>query len=220
MVQVLLTPWLISKFGEKSALIFGLWVYMIYMMNYGLGLVTSPAGAYANSLIQDVSRVNYPAISSIKSTLSAGNEQGQILGAISAIQSMASGAGPFLFSYLYNLSLGDNPPFPPRFIWLVAVGIMATAVAMAFTVPDPRIVRKRQDRWKEQGLTVLQMQVQEDEYTRLKQLRRMERFARQSFGLGDHRHLEIHRRLIAHVQTMQRSASSDSRGKDALQAER
>ena len=30
-VQVLITPWMINKFGEKSALIFGLFVYIIYM---------------------------------------------------------------------------------------------------------------------------------------------------------------------------------------------
>ena len=62
---------MINKFGEKSALIFGLFVYIIYMANYGFGIITNPQGAYVNSLIQDVSRVNYPAISSIKSTIAA-----------------------------------------------------------------------------------------------------------------------------------------------------
>ena len=28
---MLITPWMINKFGEKSALIFGLFVYIIYM---------------------------------------------------------------------------------------------------------------------------------------------------------------------------------------------
>ena len=211
-VQVLITPWLINKFGEKSALIFGLFVYIIYMANYGFGVITNPQGAYVNSLIQDVSRVNYPAISSIKSTLSAGNEQGQILGAISAIQSMAGGVGPFIFATLYDISLGENAPFPPRFIWLVGCFIMAGSVAMAFTVPDPRIMRDRQNRWKAEGLTALQIKTQEAEHTRLKDLRRMERYARKSFGSGDQRHAEIYRRLIAHVQKMQRRGSGNNGG--------
>ena len=134
-VQVLLTPWLIAKAGEKSTVIVGLSVYIVYMAMYATETVHDPTGAYVNSLIQDVSNVNYPAISSIKSTLSVGNEQGQILGAISAIQSMAGGVGPFIFATLYDISLGENAPFPPRFIWLVGCFIMAGSVAMAFTVP-------------------------------------------------------------------------------------
>ena len=42
---------------------------------YGGGLVHDAPTAYAASLIQDVANVNYPAISSIKSTLCTGDEQ-------------------------------------------------------------------------------------------------------------------------------------------------
>jgi hypothetical protein len=41
--------------------------------------VATANGAYLNSLIQDISNVNYPAISSVKSTLCSGDEQGQVL---------------------------------------------------------------------------------------------------------------------------------------------
>ena len=147
-VQVLLTPWLIAKAGEKSTVIVGLSVYIVYMAMYATETVHDPTGAYVNSLIQDVSNVNYPAISSIKSTLSAGNEQGQILGAISAIQSLASGIGPAIFQGLFSVSLEEGAPFRPSFVWWVGIFIMGTAVLLAFTVPDPRHARAEQERAK------------------------------------------------------------------------
>ena len=44
-----------------------------------------------------------PAITAIKSTLAAGNEQGQIIGAISAVQAIAGGLGPAMFNGLYSM---------------------------------------------------------------------------------------------------------------------
>eukprot|EP01052_Picozoa_sp_SAG31_P024428 SAG31_NODE_2078_length_6499_cov_2.182344_2_plen_583_part_00 len=176
-VQIIVTPLVIQKFGEKNALIFGLAIYMLcvyilisplmfidcsktvhqcslpchrlifllllstscaqsrYMYLYASETIKSPTGAYINSLIQDISNVNYPAISAIKSTLSAGDEQGQILGALSAIQSLAGGLGPFLFSALFTESLKPHAPITPAAIWYVGVGIMFFALVLAASVP-------------------------------------------------------------------------------------
>jgi DHA1 family tetracycline resistance protein-like MFS transporter len=213
-VQAGLTPWLIGRLGEKYAIIIGLSVYIVYMTMYGSQAIQTPNAAYLNSLVQDVSRVSYPAISSIKSTLSAGNEQGQILGAISAIQSMASGIGPFVFAGLFEISLEDDAPWKPSDVWFVGVAIMACAVLVTFTVPDPRAARVRQERDKQQGHNPLQVQIVEDERgaerARFDELKRMNHFARFNFGANDPRYVEIHRRLVDHVAAMQRQLQLDA----------
>lgn len=99
---MLLTPYVIARFGEKWTVVGGLSIFIFYCLGYATATVHTPEGAYVASLIQDVSNVNYPAITSIKSTLSAGNEQGQIIGAISSIQAIAGGLGP-------AVRAGDRP---------------------------------------------------------------------------------------------------------------
>ena len=120
-VQVFITPVLIARAGEKATVVLGLSVYMVYMLLYATEVVNTPSKAYLNSLIQDISNVNYPAISSIKSTLCAGNEQGQVLGSLSAVQNLASGIGPFLFSGIFSVSLEKNATLPVSTMWCVGL---------------------------------------------------------------------------------------------------
>jgi hypothetical protein len=109
-VQVLLTPYVIARFGEKWTVVGGLSVFILYCLGYASNTVNTPTKAYYASLIQDVSNVNYPAITSIKSTLSAGNEQGQIIGAISSIQAIAGGLGPAVRVKSMNGPAANNYP--------------------------------------------------------------------------------------------------------------
>ena len=68
-VQILLTPVLIEKAGEKSTVVIGLSVYVVYMLLYATELADTPSKAYANSLIQDIRYDNIPAILSRTSGL-------------------------------------------------------------------------------------------------------------------------------------------------------
>ena len=80
--------------------------------------------------------MNYPAIAAIKSTLAAGNGQGQIIGAISAVQALASGFGPALFNNLYSCSLDADLQatlpaalsFTPPAVWWTGVLLMSASV--------------------------------------------------------------------------------------------
>ena len=65
--------------------VLGLLVFLGYCLGYCSGLARSDAAVYALTLIQDVSYVIFPAINSLKSTLSGGEEQGQVLGAVSPV---------------------------------------------------------------------------------------------------------------------------------------
>ena len=92
----------------------GLSIAVLYTLGFALGLVKSIPLAYAITVIQDVSYgkvaadillsmdsttaltsafhiVIYPAINSLKSQLSASNEQGQVLGSVTALQKLADG---------------------------------------------------------------------------------------------------------------------------------
>ena len=67
----------------------------------------------------------------------------QILGALSAIQSLAGGLGPFLFSALFTWSLKPGAPLAPASIWYVGIVIMAFALMLAVTVPASQSQLKR-----------------------------------------------------------------------------
>ena len=62
-VQIFLTPVLIEKAGEKSTVVIGLSVYILYMLMYATELADTPSKAYANSLIQDIRCDDFPIVS-------------------------------------------------------------------------------------------------------------------------------------------------------------
>ena len=45
---------------------------------------------------------------------------------------------------VFSISLETDAPFEPSMIWWLGVAIMACAVALACTVPDPRVLRAAQ----------------------------------------------------------------------------
>ena len=47
---------------------------------------------------------------------------------------------------VFSVSLEDDAPFRPSMIWWIGISIMLCAVAMACTVPDPRLLRAGQHR--------------------------------------------------------------------------
>ena len=78
---------------------------------------------------------NDGAINSLKSQLSSSDEQGQVLGAVSAIQSLGSGSGPFVFSWLFGCMLLVGSP---TIVWWVAAALTFLSVILAVTVPNHR----------------------------------------------------------------------------------
>jgi DHA1 family tetracycline resistance protein-like MFS transporter len=144
LANAVIAPIMIARCGEKRTLIAGLIGYVCYLWAYAGGWVDTASTAYVASLIQDIANVAYPAISSIKSTLCAGNEQGQILGAISAVQALAAGVGPFLFNGMFSLSIDADFKqemlsthgwsIEPRDVYWVAIAVMAIGVLLALTV--------------------------------------------------------------------------------------
>lgn len=80
--------------------------------------------------------------------LCTGDEQGQILGSISAVQALGSAVGPFIFNQLFAFALqGDKFPstlpsdkaiqhwFGVFDLYWVGIAIFMLALALAFTVP-------------------------------------------------------------------------------------
>lgn len=149
-----------------------------------------------------------PAITAIKSTLAAGNEQGQIIGAISAVQGIAGGLGPAVFNGLYSMSLDDafKAGLPlwlatlaaPATVWWTGAALMMASVLLALTVPDPRPLRAQQEREKDPTYNPVRESLRIQGVARLTSLEKMDRYALKEFGHFSGEYQEIHRRLVLH----------------------
>ena len=97
-----------------------------------------------------IGMVNFPTVSSMKSQKCSPAEQGQVLGSISAVQSLSMCVGPLIFNNLYALTTGQKGiafmkehwhfVIPERWVWYVGGTMMFTAVCVATSLPDPRDV--------------------------------------------------------------------------------
>lgn len=101
LVQVALIKPLLDTIGERATVVLGLAFNFGWMAGYGF-FITTPMEVYVFGAISAISQINYPAISAIKSMLCSAEEQGQILGALAGVQSIAFGVGPFIFNSLFS----------------------------------------------------------------------------------------------------------------------
>ena len=153
-------------------------------------------------MVQDVSYVIFPAINSLKSTLSSGDEQGQVLGAVNAVQSLGTGLGPFIFNWVFANSLRAGHPSA---VWWVGALFTAVSVVLAFLVPDHRRHAKQLDGKAGGGIEVLlALLAASDSGGGEAAARRTELMgfvlqARDEYGERDPRYLEIRSRLAKMV---------------------
>eukprot|EP01052_Picozoa_sp_SAG31_P007338 SAG31_NODE_349_length_17243_cov_7.408248_13_plen_161_part_00 len=105
-----------------------------YGTNREIVCINSVPTVYTATVVQDISYVIFPAINSLKSKLSSKDEQGQVLGAVNAVQSLGTGLGPLIFNWVFEISLEHNPAM----VWWVGVFFTGMSVLLAAFVPDPR----------------------------------------------------------------------------------
>ena len=89
---VLYNP-LIRFLGERRVIILGLFINFLFFVGY-LFLVTSLVWVFLFTAVGMVGMVNFPTVSSMKSQKCSPAEQGQVLGSLSAIQSLSICIGP------------------------------------------------------------------------------------------------------------------------------
>lgn len=120
-------------FGERRALLAGL----------GFGLISflimafAPTGTWflASIPVMALWGIAGPATMALMSRLVGANEQGQLQGANSSVQSIAQLLGPSLFSGVFAYFIGKNAPFElPGAPFLVAAGFLVLALIIAMSV--------------------------------------------------------------------------------------
>lgn len=97
---------LIPKLGEKRSALFGCLVSILAIAGYGLA--ESGVAIYIIIFFGSLGGIMTPALQGIVSLSVGDDEQGEIQGSLSSMQSIASGVGPLLFTFVYGLYVDDQ----------------------------------------------------------------------------------------------------------------
>jgi hypothetical protein len=150
-ISAIVIMWLLYKpllrcLGERGCIIMGLCVNFGYFLGYLL-VVSNLTWVFIFTVLGMLGIVNYPSISSVKSQKCSPAEQGQVLGSLSAIQSLSICIGPLIFNNSYALTTNSHGKewmkhtlgfiVPEKAIWYLGLVITFAAMCVSFTVPDP-----------------------------------------------------------------------------------
>jgi len=129
-VQGGLTGAVISRFGEKRALVFGMalscFCYLLY------GLANQGWMFYAIIAFGSIAGVATPALQALISHQIPLNEQGAVQGALTSLQSLTGIAGPVLATHLFGFFISDAAPLHiPGAAFYFGSMLVATAVVVA-----------------------------------------------------------------------------------------
>lgn len=99
-VQAVLMQPLLLLFGDKGTLLVSQIASGLKWA--GIALVATKTQVYAAEVVGSLAFLALPTISSLKSNAVGAHEQGALQGALSGVQSLASGIGPIVFWQLYR----------------------------------------------------------------------------------------------------------------------
>ncbi|MBR0713723.1 TCR/Tet family MFS transporter [Bradyrhizobium liaoningense] len=137
-VQGLAIGPIVRALGERKALLLGLSCGAIGFVIFG----SAPTGAlsWLGIPVMSLWGVSGAAIQSLMTRLVAPDQQGQLQGATSSVQSVSQLVGPFLFTLTFAYFIGGSAPLHlPGAPFLLAALLMVVAVAIAiWTLADHR----------------------------------------------------------------------------------
>lgn len=106
--MVLFRP-MMAVVGPKHTIMFAITVNFLYFLAYAVGFVDSWMRVYGMIAFGTFGYVAYPAITMIKSQKCDADEQGRVMGALSAAMQLANGIGVLFFSHTYAWLLKMHP---------------------------------------------------------------------------------------------------------------
>jgi len=121
---------IVKRLGERKALLFGLVFGAIGFFIYG----AAPTGLWfcAGIPVMALWGVSGAATQALMTQQVAADQQGQLQGATSSVQSISQMIGPFLFTLIFAFFIGDHAPFKlPGAPFLLAGGLIALALMIA-----------------------------------------------------------------------------------------
>lgn len=130
LVQGGLTGRIVSKIGERKAIIFGLLIGSLTFLAYGLS--TQSWMLYVAIIFGSIGGIAGPAMQSIITKLVSPTEQGAVQGIIASIQSVVAILGPLLATNLFGYFTSAAAPLKlPGAAFLAASALVAIAALMA-----------------------------------------------------------------------------------------
>jgi DHA1 family tetracycline resistance protein-like MFS transporter len=129
--QMLLPRLIVPKLGDRRTAAFGLSVFSITLMLYGL--VQASWQMYVVLVIAQFGFIGIPALMSLTSNYATGAAQGELFGLIVAVATGAEVVAPLIGSWLFTeFSVRDGKVFLPGLPYFVAAAILAASVIGAY----------------------------------------------------------------------------------------
>ena len=121
---------IVKRLGERNALLLGFAFGSIGFFIYG----AAPTGLLfcVGIPVMSLWGVSGAATQALMTREVAADQQGQLQGATSSVQSISQMLGPFLFTLIFAFFIGDHAPFKlPGAPFLLAAGLIALALVIA-----------------------------------------------------------------------------------------
>jgi MFS family permease len=123
---------LIEGMGEKRVLVLSFLSGILH--NFLYGAARSKATIYVAMMFSQVTKLNVPLLSSFASRGASASEQGQIQGALFAVNSIAYCVGPLIMEAVYQ-STEHAPQYGPGFMFIFASGLYAVGTICVAFIP-------------------------------------------------------------------------------------
>jgi len=127
---------IVARLGERRVLLgglaFGVAAFLVY------GLAPSTASFVCGVPLQALWGLTGPAMQGLMTRLVHPSEQGQLQGAQSSLQGIAGMIAPGLFTQTFAWAIAREAVVVPGAPFVVAAGLLATAMVVAGRVPTPR----------------------------------------------------------------------------------
>jgi DHA1 family tetracycline resistance protein-like MFS transporter len=128
----LVTP-LVSRFGERGALFFGLLCGAIGFSIYGLA--TSGAGFWLGIPVMALWGLSQPAVQGLMSAKVGPSEQGQLQGATGSLRGISGLIGPLLYTRAFAAFISPHAPFSlPGAPFVLAAALLGVALLLALAL--------------------------------------------------------------------------------------
>jgi DHA1 family tetracycline resistance protein-like MFS transporter len=127
---------LAARIGERAAVLAGVSFYVVGFV--GLGLAPTPPLFLAATVVTIIGGASTPNLMSLISARVAGDEQGQLQGALTVLASLSVMVGPIVFSNLFAFAVGPGAAHsPPGLPLLVGAALVAAGLALAVVFARP-----------------------------------------------------------------------------------
>jgi DHA1 family tetracycline resistance protein-like MFS transporter len=132
-IQGFLIEPLLSCFGEKGLLVLSFMCGTLHNLCYGLA--RGKDLIYVALCLSQLTKVNFPVISSIASNNVSENEQGRMQGSLFAVSALANALGPISLQLVYNHTKNRKGIWGPGTMWVFASFLYGVGTVIVCFIP-------------------------------------------------------------------------------------